>query len=89
MPGAWILRAEDIKELTPQQIQGRFQLKLLPTKISRVKVPSGTQLRVGTVNPDQHSRGGDVVQFEIKSNFEPGWFSETEDLGEWLIRNSK
>ena len=32
MPGAWILRAEDIKELTPQQIQGRFQLKLLPTK---------------------------------------------------------
>ena len=83
------MRAEDLKKLSPKQIQERFQIPSLPTQISKVKVPKGTRVRIGAVQPGRNGRGGDVIQFEIREkNLDIKWYSETEGLQSWLMKNS-
>ena len=45
------MNAEDIKGLTPKQIQDKFALPSTPKYVTDVTVPKGTTMRTGTVNP--------------------------------------
>ncbi len=48
--GGWVMKAEDIAGLSPQQIQNKFALPTIPTHVTDVIFDSGTQLRTGTAN---------------------------------------
>lgn len=45
--GGWLVRAEEIRGLSPQQIQQRLALPEVPTHIQVVTVPRGTTMQVG------------------------------------------
>jgi filamentous hemagglutinin len=76
-PGTWIMRAEDVAGLTPEQIASKFSLPQVPTKIADVTLPPGTTLEVsvasavspkaleGIVTGDNGGGGG--VQIQIQS----------------------
>lgn len=49
--GQFMVRSDEIKGMTPQQIQQHLGLPTVPTHISDVKVPAGTKMQVGTVAP--------------------------------------
>ena len=51
MDGDWVMKAEDIEGLTPQQIQSIYSLPAMPKYVSEVHVPAGTRLREGIANP--------------------------------------
>jgi uncharacterized protein YhjY with autotransporter beta-barrel domain len=46
--GSWIMRAEFVRGLTPEQLRDRFALPELPTGIVMVKVPPGAQYGLWT-----------------------------------------
>lgn len=79
--GGWIMRAEDIRGLTPLQIQEKFSLPQLPEYIGEVTVPKGSTIRAGEVNPLFGSKGGgfqfDMMQQRI------GDFKEIGKIIEW------
>ena len=64
--GQFIVRADEIKGMTPQQIQQHLALPTIPTFISDVKVPAGTRLQVGRVAPQPNfgapNKGGTQYQ---------------------------
>ncbi len=62
--GKWVMRAEDIKGLTAQQIKEKYALPFLPKNIVDVDVPEGTAIRFGEVGPNFGSKGGNT-QFEL------------------------
>src|SRR3989338_6744265 len=45
--GYWVMKKEDVLNLTPAQIKEKFVLKDKPTHISDVVIPKGTKMRVG------------------------------------------
>jgi len=49
--GQFMVRADEIKGMTAQQILQHLALPSIPTHISDVKVPAGTKMQVGTVAP--------------------------------------
>lgn len=49
--GGWVMRAEDIKGLTPSQIQDKFALPAMPKYVTDVNLPADTTIRGGIVNP--------------------------------------
>ena len=49
--GGWVMCAEDIKGLTPEQIQQKFALPSTPKYIGEVKLKAGSNIRMGEVNP--------------------------------------
>ena len=51
MQGGWVMKAEDIAGLTPQEIQNKFALPNTPKYICDVNLEAGTRLRTGEVNP--------------------------------------
>lgn len=51
MQGGWVMKAEDIGGLTPQEIQNKFALPNIPKYICDVNLEAGTRLRAGEVNP--------------------------------------
>lgn len=67
--GQWIAKYDDIKRLTPKQIQEKFALPDTPTHIADVDVPKGTRLRTGTVNPIEGWGNGDGQQFDFIGNY--------------------
>lgn len=67
--GQWIAKYDDIKRLTPKQIQEKFALPDTPTHIADVDVPKGTRLRAGTVNPIEGWGNGDGQQFDFIGNY--------------------
>ena len=50
--GGWVMCAEDIKGLTPEQIQQKFALPSTPKYIGEVKLKAGSNIRMGEVNPN-------------------------------------
>ncbi|MBF2614698.1 ribonuclease YeeF family protein [Listeria welshimeri] len=79
--GGWVMRAEDIKGLTPLQIQEKFALPQLPEFIGEVTLPKGSTIRAGEVNPLFGSKGGgfqfDMMQQRI------GEFREIGKIIDW------
>jgi hypothetical protein len=62
--GGWVMKAEDIAGLTPQQIQNKFALPTTPTHVTDVVLDAGTQLRTGTANSLFGFEGGGT-QFDL------------------------
>lgn len=63
--GGWLMKAEDIAELTHQQIRDKFALPAVPKYITDVNVPADTVLRTGIVNPLEGWGAGGGVQFDL------------------------
>ena len=62
--GGWVMCAEDIKGLTPEQIQQKFALPSTPKYIGEVKLKAGSNIRMGEVNPNYGFNGGGI-QFDL------------------------
>ncbi len=62
--GGWIMKGEDIRGLTPEQIQNKFALPSVPTHVTDVVLKSGTQLRTGVANELFGFEGGGI-QFDL------------------------
>ncbi len=61
--GRWLMSAEDIKGLTPKQIQQKFALPEVPTHIVDAEVPSNFRLRMGEAGPNAFApTGGGGIQ---------------------------
>lgn len=72
----FILRTEDIKGLSAEQIAQKYALSKVPDKIVTVELPIDTPLEVSIVGPQESwgTLGGDV-QYAIKdADLNPSWF---------------
>ena len=91
--GSWVMRGEDVKGLTPEQIASKFSLPQVPTMIGDVTIPAGTKFNVSAANgisPNADKGiltgdnvGGGGVQFQIQipsRNLDPAWFSNARPL---------
>ena len=56
--GSWVMKYEDIKGLTPEQIADKFALPQIPKYICDVELSEGTLLRTGQCNPLYGFKGG-------------------------------
>jgi hypothetical protein len=77
---SWMMRAEDIDGLTPQQIKDKFALPELPSFVSDVHVPAGSQIRVGTVAPQPGWGGGGGTQYELLQRLSSDAFKNMRPL---------
>ena len=79
--GYWVMRAKDIKDLSPEQIKDKFGLEHTPDKIVDVKVPEGTRVYEGIAGPqEQWNAKGGGSQIYIKSDINKNNYSETRNL---------
>lgn len=93
--GSWVMRAEDVQGLTPEQIASKFSLPQVPNMIGDVTIPAGTRLNVSAANgisPNASKGvytgdnvGGGGVQFQIIGRpMDPmefsSWFSNPRGL---------
>ncbi|MFC6335078.1 hypothetical protein ACFP56_20800, partial [Paenibacillus septentrionalis] len=62
--GGWFMKADDIRGLTPSQIQVKFALPTTPKFIVDVELDAGTRIRAGTANPLFGLQGGGQ-QFDL------------------------
>lgn len=83
LKGGWVMRPEDIRGLTPSQIQEKFALPATPKYIGEVKIGAGNNLRMGEVNPNYGFKGGGI-QFDLKGQY-IGEFKEIGDLIDWSL----
>ena len=81
--GGWVMCAEDIKGLTPEQIQQKFALPSTPKYIGEVKMKAGSNIRMGEVNPNYGFNGGGI-QFDLKGQY-IGEFKEIGSLVDWSM----
>ena len=81
--GGWVMCAEDIKGLTPEQIQQKFALPSTPKYIGEVKLKAGSNIRMGEVNPNYGFNGGGI-QFDLKGQY-VGEFKEIGSLVDWSM----
>ena len=81
--GGWVMCAEDIKGLTPEQIQQKFALPSTPKYIGEVKLKAGSNIRMGEVNPNYGFNGGGI-QFDLKGQY-IGEFKEIGSLVGWSM----
>ena len=81
--GGWVMCAEDIKGLTPEQIQQKFALPSTPKYIGEVKLKAGINIRMGEVNPNYGFNGGGI-QFDLKGQY-IGEFKEIGSLVDWSM----
>ena len=81
--GGCVMCAEDIKGLTPEQIQQKFALPSTPKYIGEVKLKAGSNIRMGEVNPNYGFNGGGI-QFDLKGQY-IGEFKEIGSLVDWSM----
>lgn len=77
------MRAEDIKGLTPAQIQEKFALPSTPKYVGEVHLKNETTIRMGEVNPNYGFKGGGI-QFDLKGQ-RVGEFKEIGNLEDWSL----
>jgi len=71
--GGFIVGSNEVRGLTPTQIQNVLALQNTPTMETLVQVPAGTCLLVGPVNPNFGQQGGAIQEFLVgKSQGGPG-----------------
>ena len=66
--GGWIMKAEDIEGLTPEQIQNKFALKTTPKYVVDVVLEEGVTLRTGEANSLFGFEGGGT-QFDMMGQY--------------------
>ena len=79
----WVMKADAVRGLTPQQLHAKYQLPAQPTHISPVTLPPGTRVRYGIVNPGFNlapPSTGLARQYEVLDNILDGWFGEMTSL---------
>ncbi|WP_246803291.1 hemagglutinin repeat-containing protein, partial [Rhizobium leguminosarum] len=74
--GQWIMRASDIKGLSPSQIADLYALPQVPTGITSITPPAGTRIRTGEVN-ENFGRPGGGTQFQLLDRIDDGWANVT------------
>jgi hypothetical protein len=81
LKGGWLMKADDIKGLTPKQIQEKFALPAEPIYIGEVNIPKGSNLRVGEVAENFGYKGGGI-QFDLKGQY-IGDYKEIGKIIDW------
>ena len=76
----WMMDASEIKGLSPQEIQNKFALPELPTQVSDVLVPSGTQVRIGVAGKVDGWGNGGGVQVQALQDIPHNAFTNTRNL---------
>ena len=82
MQGGWVMKAEDIGRLTPQEIQNKFALPNIPKYICDVNLEAGTRLRTGEVNPLFGFDGGGQQYDLIINGKNVGTFTNERIIGQ-------
>lgn len=77
--GRWLMRESDIRGLTPRQIQKKFALPDEPTKITNVRVSSGTTIRYGRVRENYDHTGGGR-QYELLDSISADSFTGEREI---------
>lgn len=78
--GAWMMTANDITGLTPQQIKDKFDLPYMPTHVTNVAPPRGTPITTGTVNSGSFGGSGGGIQFELMDRLPSSAFTNPRPL---------
>ena len=81
LEGGWVMRAEDIKGLTPKEIQAKFALKYEPKFIGEVELKAGDTVRLGEVGPNFGFDGGGI-QIDLQQQW-IGDFTELGKIEDW------
>ena len=76
LEGGWVMRAEDIKGLTPKEIQAKFALEYEPKFIGEVELKAGDTVRLGEVGPNFGFDGGGI-QIDLQQQ----WIDDFTELG--------
>ena len=82
MQGGWVMKAEDIGRLTPQEIQNKFALPNIPKYICDVNLEAVTRLRTGEVNPLFGFDGGGQQYDLIINGKNVGTFTNERIIGQ-------
>ena len=77
--GSWVMKYEDIKGLSPEQIADKFALPQVPKYICDAEIPAGTALRTGECNPLYGWNGGGI-QYDLMG-VRTGTFSNEREIG--------
>ena len=78
--GSWIMKYDDIKGLTPEEIADKFALPQVPTMMCDCTLPKGTKIRTGECNPLFGWKGGGQ-QFDLMGQ-RIGDFDNEREIGE-------
>lgn len=78
--GKWMMKESEISGLSPKEIQDKFSLPSLPTKIVDVNIPGGTRMRSGTAGKVDGWGNGGGTQFESLDIIDKGNFTNARDL---------
>ena len=81
LEGGWVMRAEDIKGLTPKEIQAKFALEYEPKFIGEVELKAGDTVRLGEVGPNFGFDGGGI-QIDLQQQW-IGDFAELGKIEDW------
>ena len=82
LAGRFVTLYEDIKGLTAQQLKDRFDLPHLPTHLSIVKPPKGTEMMNGLVKEGNFGGSGMGTQFYFTDKVKESWFKKFKKIGE-------
>jgi RHS repeat-associated protein len=83
MPGDFLVKADEIKGLSPNQIKDRLALDYVPDRIVDVNVPAGTTIRSGVV-AERKSIGalGEGNQIQLQNKIDDSNFINSRKLEE-------
>jgi hypothetical protein len=63
--GGWLMKAEDIKGLSAEEIRDKFALPAIPKYIVDVKIKAGTKIRSGITNEVDGWGAGGGIQYDL------------------------
>ena len=75
MKGGWVMKYEDIKGLTPKEIQNKYALSYTPKFIVDVYLKAGTKLNSGIAN-NLFGNDGGGIQFDMQNKRVGQFFNE-------------
>ncbi|MEG0416667.1 MAG: hypothetical protein RR565_11095 [Erysipelothrix sp.] len=83
LPGGWVMRADDIKGLTPLQIQEKYALPFEPVYVGEAIIPAGSKINIGIANELFGYPGGGI---QIDLNYDRvGEFKELGEILKWNL----
>ncbi len=79
--GSWIMRASEIRGLTPEQIKNVFALQNIPASVAYVIVPSGSTIYTGIAAPISGWGNGGAIQSYLYYYIPVNSFQHFQALG--------
>ena len=83
--GSWIVLEEDVKGMTPKQIQSKYSQSFVPTIVCDVYIKAGTRIRVG-VTSSLYGMIGHGLQFDLDQQ-RVGIFNNVRNFNVWTSEN--